>query len=322
MQGLWDLSIIQSHFKLTGETNMKTFNKLLKKSALVTLLASGMSISQAQNDYYNTNLNEINTNNSNPNYGTGNINQNIGYVQNQPNQQYSTNVQNPSPANGLGQNLYNGNNPNNNPNNNPGYNPGYNSGKNPNNPNNPNYNPNFNPNNPGTTNPNPYGNQPSTNNNELKDFGVQPTSQLYAGSPHGPTPSSIPGGKVITTNQLKSMVMSGQNSMLIFDVLNGQQSLPGAIPAVQAASPGSFSDQIQQMMGQYLTQATRGNKQTAMVFYCQSNYCWMSYNAALRAINLGYTNVYWYRGGIEAWQAQGLSVQGSNNYGYNNNNYQ
>ena len=35
----------------------------------------------------------------------------------------------------------------------------------------------------------------------------------------------------------------------------------------------------------------------------------MSYNAALRAINAGYTNVKWYRGGIEAWKAAGLPTQ-------------
>ena len=37
----------------------------------------------------------------------------------------------------------------------------------------------------------------------------------------------------------------------------------------------------------------------------------MSYNASLRAINLGYTNVLWYRGGIEAWKQAGLPVQSS-----------
>ena len=36
---------------------------------------------------------------------------------------------------------------------------------------------------------------------------------------------------------------------------------------------------------------TGGRKDTALVFYCQSPQCWMSYNVALRAINLGYPNV-------------------------------
>lgn len=36
----------------------------------------------------------------------------------------------------------------------------------------------------------------------------------------------------------------------------------------------------------------------------------MSYNAALRAINMGFTQVYWYRGGVEAWrQAQQLAAR-------------
>ena len=50
--------------------------------------------------------------------------------------------------------------------------------------------------------------------------------------------------------------------------------------------------------------AARGTRFTRA--YCQGTYCWMSYNAALRAINLGYTNVLWYRGGIEAWKQAGL----------------
>ena len=33
-------------------------------------------------------------------------------------------------------------------------------------------------------------------------------------------------------------------------------------------------------------------------------------NAALRAINLGYKQVLWYRGGIEAWQKAGLQTFG------------
>lgn len=54
---------------------------------------------------------------------------------------------------------------------------------------------------------------------------------------------------------------------------------------------------------------TGGNRETPLVLYCLSNQCWMSYNAALRAIHLGYTNVLWYRGGLEAWKAAGQATQ-------------
>ena len=35
--------------------------------------------------------------------------------------------------------------------------------------------------------------------------------------------------------------------------------------------------------------------------YCLSAECWLSYNATLRALRLGYLDALWYRGGIEAW---------------------
>ncbi len=144
---------------------------------------------------------------------------------------------------------------------------------------------------------------------ERQDYGVAPTSQLHSGPMHGPTPASIPGGQVITTKGLVELIQGGQTPFLLFDVLGGQEVIPGAQFAVPAHQPGSFNDQTQQEFGGYLQQATSGNKQTPLVFYCQSTQCWMSYNAALRAINMGYTNVLWYRGGIEAWKMAGMQTQ-------------
>ena len=143
---------------------------------------------------------------------------------------------------------------------------------------------------------------------ERQDFGIPPTKQLYSGQMHSPTPASIPGAQVITTKGLLGLLQMKQPYML-FDVLGGPETLPGAIPAVWVSQPGSFNDQIQQQFGQALQQGTRGNQQIPLVFYCLSSHCWMSYNAALRAVNLGYSNVLWYRGGIEAWQAAGQATQ-------------
>jgi len=144
---------------------------------------------------------------------------------------------------------------------------------------------------------------------ESQDFGVAPTSQLYSGAMHGPTPTTIPGGLVITTEALWMTLQQNQNSIAIFDVLGGPEIIPGALAAAPASAPGNFYDQTQQEFGQYIQQVTGGNKQTPVLFYCQSPQCWMSYNAALRAINMGYTQVLWYRGGIEAWQMAGLPTQ-------------
>lgn len=176
----------------------------------------------------------------------------------------------------------------------------------------PNYPPPQQPNNPRP------GNEPATGRGmdldqlmkmERQDFGVAPPQQLHDGAMHGPTPSSIPGGQVITTKGLVALVQGKQAPYFLFDVLGGPEVLPGAIPGVWMAQPGNFNDQVQQQFVQAMQQGTQGRKDTVLVFYCLSNNCWMSYNASLRAIKAGYTNVLWYRGGIEAWKAGGMPTQ-------------
>lgn len=144
---------------------------------------------------------------------------------------------------------------------------------------------------------------------ERQDFGVPPTTELHAGPMHAPTPASIPGGQVITTKGLLALLAGREVRPLVLDILGGSEMLPGAVLAVPAAQAGSFDDRTQREFGQFLRQSTQGNLETPLVFYCLSNQCWMSYNAALRAINMGFRNVLWYRGGIEAWKAAGQPVQ-------------
>lgn len=142
---------------------------------------------------------------------------------------------------------------------------------------------------------------------ERQDMGVRATSGLHNGAMHGPTPNSIPGGQVITTKGLLPLLQQGMQ-VLVFDALGGGQALPNAIPAAWTAQPGSFDDGTQQQMALMLRQLTRGNNATPLVFYCGGPQCWMSYNASVRAIQLGYRNVLWYRGGLEAWQRAGLQL--------------
>ena len=144
---------------------------------------------------------------------------------------------------------------------------------------------------------------------ERQDFGVPATAELHSGPMHAPTPNTIPGGQVITTKGLIPLLANQQLNALVFDVLGGPEMIPGARPAVPASQAGSFSDQNQQQFSQYLQSLTQGNMNAPLVFYCLSSHCWMSYNASLRAINMGYKNVLWYRGGIEAWKAAGQQVQ-------------
>lgn len=145
---------------------------------------------------------------------------------------------------------------------------------------------------------------------ETRDFGVPPTDRLRSSNFHAPTPTSIPGGRVVTTGELAGAMQQNQ-PMLVIDVLGGQYVLPNALSAPAMAQPGNYRDRVQQQTNQWLNQITRGNRQVPLIIYCSDPHCWLSYNASLRAIAAGYPNVYWYRGGLQAWKMSGLPLASS-----------
>jgi PQQ-dependent catabolism-associated CXXCW motif protein len=57
-----------------------------------------------------------------------------------------------------------------------------------------------------------------------------------------------------------------------------------------------------------LAHASQGNKFAPLVIYCQAD-CWMSWNAARRALSFGYTNVAWYPEGTDGWERANLPVK-------------
>ncbi len=148
---------------------------------------------------------------------------------------------------------------------------------------------------------------------ERKDMGVPAQATLHDGPMHGPTPNSIPGGRLVTTREIVDLVQRTQGDRNTaprsFDILGSPERLPGALLAVPAGQPGSFDDATQREFGQFLQGVMQGRKDLPMIFYCASTQCWMSYNAALRAIRLGYSKVLWYRGGVEAWKYARLPFQ-------------
>lgn len=145
---------------------------------------------------------------------------------------------------------------------------------------------------------------------EERDWGIAPSAVLRRPPYTAPTPREIPGAAVVGTGQLQTMLASVERPLLI-DVLSseGHLSLPGALWISGAGRGSNFFDPVQAAYGDALGRIAQGDKGRAMVFFCASVQCWLSYNAALRASVLGYTRVYWYRGGIEAWRAAGLALE-------------
>ena len=142
---------------------------------------------------------------------------------------------------------------------------------------------------------------------ELVDFGIAPKSELES-NVGSPTPMSIPVGTRVTTEQVQRML--AENRAIPVDVLAGAhpQTLPGALYMPAGGMPGAFDDNYQAEFTQQLTQALGGDPARPLIFFCQGASCWESYNAALRAGAAGATQIYWYRGGLAAWQEAGLPM--------------
>ena len=135
---------------------------------------------------------------------------------------------------------------------------------------------------------------------EGMDFGVAPRNAIQE-NVGTLTPLTIPGVQTITTGELAAD-LSRNRPFLLIDVLDApHQGLPGARRYPGVGMPQASADVVQ-----LLDKDTRGDKAYPVVFYCQGPQCWESYNAALRARDGGYTNVYWYRGGLESWAMAGL----------------
>jgi PQQ-dependent catabolism-associated CXXCW motif protein len=151
--------------------------------------------------------------------------------------------------------------------------------------------------------------QPADLAGELADLGVQPkdTLETNVGSA---TPMSVPGGQRVTTAQVRELVNTNQ-SVILVDVLADphQATIQGARYAPVAGQPGGFNDAAQTQTVRALENLTAGRRDRPLVFFCAGSACWESYNAVLRARAAGYTQLYWYRGGLASWGAARLPMQ-------------
>lgn len=144
---------------------------------------------------------------------------------------------------------------------------------------------------------------------EERDWGINPTRDIRQPPYTAPTPMLIPGAEVISTTELRSKLMVEPAPVLV-DVASGDSHLTiqGARWIPGAGRGNHFFDELQAQLAGYLDQVSQGDKGRPLAFFCVNAQCWLSYNASLRAVALGYTHVYWYRGGLEAWKEAGLPM--------------
>ena len=119
------------------------------------------------------------------------------------------------------------------------------------------------------------------------------------------TPTSVPGARTIGTHELAIMIQ--QSKPLIIDAsIPWGASLPGAIGLLGVGVGGSVTDEYQSRLGSKMQALTHNDQKLPVVTMGWNAERYQGRNLALRLVALGYTNVYWYRGGREAWEVAGL----------------
>jgi len=137
------------------------------------------------------------------------------------------------------------------------------------------------------------------------------------------TPDCVLGGKTIHTEQLQNLLQQDEPPILIdvWAILRraeegfGSEWLPNkkhySLPNtvwLPNVGYGLIPPDMEIYLSEQLHELTAANKQHPLVFFCVAD-CWMSWNAVQRAAELGYTNVYWYKNGIDGWQEAGLPLE-------------
>jgi PQQ-dependent catabolism-associated CXXCW motif protein len=136
-----------------------------------------------------------------------------------------------------------------------------------------------------------------------------------------PVPETLQGAKVVTTEEAEALWR--EKEAVFFDVMPNTPK-PAKLPAgtiwkdkVRKDIPGSIwlanvgYGEISDETARYFQQGLAVNttdKSRPILFYCMTD-CWMSWNAAKRAVEWGYSSVMWYPLGTDGWESAKLPLE-------------
>jgi len=130
-----------------------------------------------------------------------------------------------------------------------------------------------------------------------------------------PVPATLAGARVLTTMEAEAIWRARSGAFV--DVLPRpprpknlpagtvwrdapRKNIPGSI-WLPDTGYGSLPPAMDDYLQRGLAQASRGDKSALLVIYCLAD-CWMSWNAAKRALTYGYSSIAWYPDGTDGWE--------------------
>ena len=151
-----------------------------------------------------------------------------------------------------------------------------------------------------------------------ENYDIDPDTGYRMERYRAPVPGSIPGGTTVDTDFVAAKHLAGD--MVFIDVLPpkgmGADPLEGywliteprfSIPGTHwlpEVGRGHLEAELEAYFVRNLKRLSNNNRKSPLLFFCTAD-CWQSWNAAKRAISLGYTNVFWYPNGTDGWLENG-----------------
>jgi PQQ-dependent catabolism-associated CXXCW motif protein len=137
----------------------------------------------------------------------------------------------------------------------------------------------------------------------------------------GPVPATLAGARVVTTGEAAALWKAGAAFVDVLPRIPRPANLPPGtiwrekprmdIPGsiwLPDTGYGALAATTERYLRHGLDRITGGDPAKWLVIYCRP-LCWMSWNAAKRALIMGYRNVAWYPDGDEGWEAAGLPLE-------------
>jgi PQQ-dependent catabolism-associated CXXCW motif protein len=136
-----------------------------------------------------------------------------------------------------------------------------------------------------------------------------------------PVPTTLEGARVVTTAEAARIWRTG--GAIFIDVMPHvprpanlpegmiwreklRWNVPGSI-WLPDTGYGALAPVTENYLRASLAHATKGDPTRLLVVYCLRD-CWMSWNAAKRILEMGYTNVVWYPDGTDGWAEADLPL--------------
>jgi adenylate cyclase len=140
---------------------------------------------------------------------------------------------------------------------------------------------------------------------EDADFGV-PADGVLRDDIAGFTPKDAAGARTIRTPELSRLLAEARPIVIDTVSYTWGLSIPRAVGLRFAGLGGSFTDAAQDRLRSKMRELTAGDLDKPIVAVGWNSERFDGRNLALRLVALGFTSVYWYRGGREAWEVNSL----------------